>query len=239
MIKLAVSGCHGRMGNRITHLAAQDKNFAIATLLERADHPKTNEAINGHKVSTNNDALKGNDVLIEFTLPSATLTNLAACVKHNVKMVIGTTGFKPEEIEQIKAASQKIPIVFASNMSVGVNVVFKLIQMTAEKTKANYTINMSETHHVHKLDAPSGTAKTLAEIAEKASGKKVENIKSIREGEVIGDHSVVFESSEDIITISHHAKSRDIFAKGALVAAKFLANKNKGLFNMQDVLGLS
>ena len=239
MIKLAISGCHGRMGNRITHLALQDKDLTITALLERPDHPKAKEAIGGHPVNTDNDALKGSSVLIEFTLPSATLENLAACLKHNVKMVIGTTGFKPQEIKQIKQASKKIPIVFASNMSVGVNILFKLIQIASEKTKPNYSINISETHHVHKLDAPSGTAKTLAEIVEKSAGKKVEDIKSIREGEVIGDHTVVFESSEDIITISHHAKSRDIFAKGALIAAKFLANKNNGLFTMQDVLGLS
>ena len=153
--------------------------------------------------------------------------------------MIGTTGFQPEHIDRIKKASEKIPIVFASNMSVGVNVLFKLTEIAAEKTGMNYTINMSETHHVHKKDSPSGTAKTMAEIAETASKTKVKNIESLREGEVIGDHTVVFESDEDIITISHHAKTRDIFAKGALVAAKFLVGKKKGLYNMQDVLGLT
>ncbi|MCK4882699.1 MAG: 4-hydroxy-tetrahydrodipicolinate reductase, partial [Candidatus Omnitrophica bacterium] len=171
--------------------------------------------------------------------PGATIANLQACLDHGVKMVIGTTGLTPEQIEKIKSAAEQIPIVFASNMSVGVNILFKLTQIAAEKTGTSYTINISEAHHVHKKDAPSGTAKTLAEIAEKASGTNVENIESIRKDEIIGDHSVVFESGEDIITVSHHAKNRDIFAKGALVAAKFLAGKDKGLFNMQDVLGLN
>ncbi len=238
MIKLAISGCRGRMGRSITRLALNDKSFMVATLLEHKDNPQAQEPINDMPVSIDSSSIKNSDVLIEFTLPEGTMTNLQACVDNNVKMVIGTTGLTTEQIEKIKKASEIIPIVFASNMSVGVNVLFKLTEMTAEKTGQNYTIHMSESHHVHKKDAPSGTAKTLAEIAETASGQKVENIESIREGEIIGDHTVVFESDEDIITISHHAKNRDIFAKGALVAAKFLSNKEKGLFNMQDVLGL-
>ena len=239
MIKLAVSGCQGRMGQSIARLALEDKEFVLAALLERHDHPDAGKTAHDLTISTDNATLQNCDVLIEFTSPEATIANLQACVQHGVKMVIGTTGLQPEQIEKIKTAAQQIPIVFASNMSVGVNILFKLTQIAAEKTKASYTINMSEAHHVHKKDAPSGTAKTLAEIAQKASGISVENIESIREGEIIGDHSVVFESEEDIITVSHHAKNRDIFAKGALVAAKFLADKDKGLFNMQDVLGLN
>ncbi len=239
MIKLAVSGCQGRMGQSITRLACEDKEFALTTALEHSDHPKADESIGDLKISTDNSSLEGCDTLIEFTLPEGTMANLQACVQHNVKMVIGTTGLQTDQIAEIKKVSEKIPIVFASNMSVGVNIIFKLTQIAAEKTGKSYRINMSEAHHIHKKDSPSGTAKTLAAIAEKASETKVENIESIREGEIIGDHTVVFESEEDIITVSHHAKNRDIFAKGALVAAKFLANKDKGLFNMQDVLGLN
>lgn len=239
MIKLAVSGCQGRMGQSITRLALADSAFKLTVLLEHKDHPKVNETVGNLKISTDNSTLQGTDTLIEFTTPEATIANIQACVQHNVKMVIGTTGLQREQIEAIRRASKNIPIVFASNMSVGVNILFKLTQVAAEKTGTSYTINMSEAHHAHKKDAPSGTAKTLAEIAEKASGTKVENIESIRKGEIIGDHAVVFESEEDAISVSHHAKNRDIFAKGALVAAKFLADKNKGLFNMQDVLGLN
>ena len=239
MINLAISGCQGRMGQSIIRLAIEDKTFSLSALLERKDHPKVNETVHGLLISGDNLVLKGSDVLIEFTSPEATLDNLHTCLVHGVKMVIGTTGFQPEHVSQIEEASKKIPIVFASNMSSGVNILFKLTQIVAEKTDGGYTINMSETHHIHKKDSPSGTAKTLAKIAENASKTKVQNIESNREGEVIGDHSVIFESNEDIIKISHHAKTRDIFAKGALVAAKFLANKDKGLFNMQDVLGLN
>jgi 4-hydroxy-tetrahydrodipicolinate reductase len=238
MIKLAVSGCLGRMGQRISRLALADKAFKVTTLLEHKDHPQIHQPMEGLKVSVDSNALKGCQVLIEFTTPEATLQNLAACLKHKVKMVIGTTGMSPEQIKKIKSASKKIPIVFSSNMSVGVNIVFKLTEMAALKTGHNYVINLSETHHVHKKDAPSGTAKTIAEIAEHFSKQKVANIESIREGEVIGDHTITFESDEDVISIFHHAKSRDIFAKGSLVAAKFLAKKKSGLYNMQDVLGL-
>ena len=240
MINLAISGCQGRMGQNITRLAlADDKSFTLSALLEYKDHPKINETTQGLTISADNSVLKGSDILIEFTSPEATLDNLHTCLVHGVKMVIGTTGFQPEHVSQIEQASKKIPIVFASNMSVGVNILFKLTQIAAEKTGEAYTINIAETHHIHKKDAPSGTAKTMAEIAEESSKTKVQQIESFRKDEVIGDHSVVFESEEDTIAISHHAKNRDIFAKGALVAAKFLTDKNTGLFNMQDVLGLT
>lgn len=238
MIKLAISGCQGRMGQRILSLARDDNAFHITTLLEHKDHPKANEEINGIKISTNNTALNGSDVLIEFTLPEGTLENLHSAVERGVKMVIGTTGLSAAQIKEIEKASEKIAIVFASNMSVGVNLLFKLTEMAASKTQDKYTMNITEAHHVHKKDAPSGTAKTLGEIAESAAGQKVQNIESIREGEMIGDHEIIFESGEDIIKISHHAKNRDIFAKGALIAAKFLIDKDTGLYSMQDVLGL-
>ncbi len=227
------------MGQRITHLAFGDNDFKVTVLLEHRDHPKASENINGISISTGADAVKGCDVLIEFTTPEATIAHLAACVKHGVKMVIGTTGLSTDQITQIQQATKTIPIVFSSNMSVGVNILFNVTKQLAQKTPQSYLVKMSEAHHIHKKDAPSGTAKTLAEIIEKNSAKKVPSIESIREGEIVGDHTVIFDSAEDTITISHHAKSRDIFAKGALVAAKFVVNKKSGLFTMQDVLGLN
>lgn len=238
MLKLSISGCHGRMGRRITELALKDSDFKVTTLLEHKEHPRIEEKIEGLPVTADNSALKGSDVLIEFTLPEATLANLKACAAHNVKMVIGTTGLTPEQTAEVKQASQKIPIVFSSNMSVGVNVTFKMAQIAAAVLGENSHVKITEAHHIHKKDAPSGTAKTLAEIIEQASGRKVQDIHSLREGEIVGDHTVVFECEEDAVTIMHHAKTRDIFAKGALVAAKFLADKKNGLFTMQDVLGL-
>ena len=242
MIKLAVSGCQGRMGQRILDLALKEKAFQIACLLENKDRPDVNNKVMGFPVYFNLDALKGSQVLIEFTTPDATMEHLKACAKYGVKMVIGTTGLSPAQISKIKKASAKIPIVFSSNMSVGVNIVFGLIRRAAQVTGKNYDMYLTETHHVHKKDAPSGTAKTMAEIAEAGAKSKVREIVSLREGEVIGDHTINFDSSVDKISISHHAKTRDIFAQGALVAAKFLAelgSKRKGLFNMQDVLGLN
>lgn len=238
MIKLSISGCLGRMGQSINRLASQDKEFEIHTLLEHKNHPQVTQIINNKKITSSNSDLMGSDVLIEFTSPEATMENLEFCKNNNIKLVIGTTGLNEDQINKIKEASKKISIVFSSNMSIGVNILFKLTQIVSEKSNETYKVTMSESHHIHKKDAPSGTAKTLASIVEKSSNKKVENIDSIREGEIIGDHSVFFESPEDIITISHHAKNRDIFAKGALVAAKFLSHKQNGLFDMQDVLGL-
>ncbi len=238
MIKLAISGCQGRMGARIVTLAQADNKFKITTLLEHANHPDLNKEINGVKIASNASALKGAGVLIEFTAPDATMIHLEECVKQKVKMVIGTTGLSEAQIKKIKQASRKIPIVFSSNMSVGVNLLFKLASELAAKTAGNYKVKIVEAHHVHKKDTPSGTAKTIAQVIEAASGKKVTDVESIREGEIIGNHDVTFESEVDTITIGHHAKTRDIFVQGSLVAAKFVAKKKSGLFNMQDVLGL-
>jgi len=238
MIKLAISGCQGRMGQRITALALKDEVFKISALLENKDRPDVPLLFHHIPVSFEDTALKASDVLIEFTTPEATILHLKACRKYGVNMVIGTTGFTRAQITQIKKASCGIAIVFSSNMSVGVNLVFGLIRQAAQITGKGYSIILSETHHVHKKDAPSGTAKTMAEIAEQFSKIKVKEIESIRQGEVIGDHTITFEGPVDLVSIHHHAKTRDIFAQGSLVAAKFLSKKKKGLFNMQDVLGL-
>jgi len=225
------------MGARIMHLAQEDQDFEISALLEHRGHPGVGGQADNIEIKSEPEAIKGSNVLIEFTTPEATLEHLAACVKYRTKMVIGTTGILPEQVRVIEAASKKIPIVFSSNMSVGVNILFKLLRDAAKAT-ANYDVRIVEAHHVHKKDAPSGTAKTLAKIVEETSSNKVSDIKAIREGEIIGDHDVIFESEVDILTLRHHAKTRDIFAKGALIAAKFVATQKKGLFNMQDVLGL-
>jgi 4-hydroxy-tetrahydrodipicolinate reductase len=238
MIKLAISGCQGRMGQRITALALQDKAFKISALLENKNRPDVPLLSHNIPVNFEDAALKQSKVLIEFTTPEATIEHLKSCQKYGVNMVIGTTGFSKAQIAQIKKASSKIAIVFSSNMSVGVNLVFGLIRQAAQITGKDYSMTLSETHHVHKKDAPSGTAKTMAEVAEQYAKTKVKDIASIREGEVIGDHTITFESPVDLISIHHHAKTRDIFAEGSLVAAKFLSKKKKGLFNMQDVLGL-
>ena len=182
MIKLAISGCQGRMGQRIIALAIKDKAFKISALLEDKNRPDVPLYSHNIPVNFEDAALKASDVLIEFTTPEATIAHLKACQKYGVNMVIGTTGLTKAQITQIKKASSKIAIVFSSNMSVGVNLVFGLIRQAAQITGNDYAITLSETHHVHKKDAPSGTAKTMAEIAEQFSKTKVKkSTLSVRE----------------------------------------------------------
>jgi 4-hydroxy-tetrahydrodipicolinate reductase len=237
MIKLAITGCQGRMGQRITELASKDKEFRIVALIESPDRADVPEMSHGLKISRDINAIKGADVLIDFTLPEPTMKNVAACLKHGVRMVIGTTGLSDAERAEIRRASQTLAVTQSTNMSVGVNLVFGLLKQMSGILKG-YNVSVTETHHVHKKDAPSGTAKTMVEVIEGASGKKVTGVASVREGEVIGYHEVTFDSAVDTIRISHNAKTRDMFAEGAIVAAKFLAKKDKGFFNMQEVLGV-
>ena len=239
MIKIAVSGSCGRMGARIISLAKQDKNFKLAIALERKDHPEIGKAIDGVKVTNSNDEIKNTDCLIEFSNPEATINHLDSAVKFKKPIVIGTTGLSTEQKTKITQAAKTIPVVFAPNMSVGVNLVFKLLADASKKLAGDYNVEITEAHHIHKKDAPSGTAKKMAEIIRDAGIKiKNEDIKSTREDEIVGDHEVIFESSVDKITISHSAKTRDIFAKGALNAAKWIINKPAGLYTMQDVIGV-
>lgn len=221
MVKLAISGYRGKMGSRIIALAKEDKGLKVVVELEINDDP---------------NEIASADCLIEFTNPQATMQNLDAALRHKKAMVIGTTGLSQEQIEKIKEASKSIPILFSPNMSLGVNLLFKLVEIVSAKLPSSYRVNITEAHHIHKKDAPSGTAKNIAQIIKKASGIEVKDIKSIREGEIIGDHTVVFESPFEKIEISHSAKTRDIFALGALEAAKFIVKQKQGLFDIQDLL---
>lgn len=239
MIKLAVTGCCGRMGQRIIALAEQDGGFRLHAATESPQRTDVPTETNGVSIAKDASGLAGSDVVIDFTWPEGSLGNVAYCVQHGIPIVIGTTGFTPEQRAVVEAAGKDIPVVFSSNMSVGVNLLFSLIRKAAAVTGNQYTMTIEETHHVHKKDAPSGTAKTMAEVAEEASGSTMKDMISHREGEVIGDHIITFESDVDTLSISHHAKTRDIFAEGALKAAKWLVGKPKGLYSMQDVLGLT
>lgn len=238
MNNLAVTGCQGRMGKRIVALAIMEGYFEISALIERPGSVEGSGTMNGIPIQTSIAAIEGCDVLIDFTTPENTLKNLLFCRRHGIKMVIGTTGFTEEQEQEINETAETIPIVFSSNMSVGVNILFKITELLAQATPQSYAVHMTEAHHIHKKDAPSGTAKTLAKLIKAVSPKEVYNIESIRENEIVGDHEITFESEEDTITIKHHAKSRDIFARGALVAAKFLMGEASGLFTMRDVLKL-
>lgn len=243
MIKLVISGICGRMGKRIALLAQASKDFDIVGALESKDNPSIGKDIGevlgagniGKKVESDFNNIATSSILIEFTTPQATMEHLGLAIKKKVGMVIGTTALSKEDMGKIKLASKDIPIVFSPNMSVGVNLLFRLVEDTSKALGKDYEVKMVEAHHTKKKDAPSGTGKILQEIVYKVRGKKVP-IKSIREGDIVGDHTVIFETETEKLELTHHAKSRDIFAKGALDAAKFLSNKKTGLYSMQEVI---
>lgn len=235
MIKLAISGCCGRMGSRITELARKDSTFAVNALIEKKGHPKIGTLWEGISITDNPDEIKNVDCLIEFTFPEVTIAHLEIALKYGKAVVIGTTGLTEEQKGLIRSASGRIPIVLSPNMSIGVNVLFKLVREASNALKG-YRVNIVEAHHIHKKDAPSGTAKKIADIIKEVSLNEVADIKSIREDEIVGDHEVIFDSSLDTIKLSHSAKTRDIFAEGALYAAKWIIKKKNGLFDMQDIV---
>lgn len=236
MIKLAISGCAGKMGARIFNLASGDKDLKPVVGLEQKPSLPLCPKAEGFKVSDNPDEINDADVLIEFTSPEATMEHLEYALKHKKAMVIGTTGLSEGEISKIKDASKKIPIVFSPNMSIGVHILFKLVKEAAEKLSGDYRVRIEEAHHIHKKDSPSGTAKRLAQVVKDARAVEVADIKAIREDEIVGDHKVIFESADDTIELFHSAKTRDIFVKGAIAAAKFIVGKKPGLYDMQDVI---
>ena len=236
MINIAVIGCCGKMGKRIVALIAKDKELKLTAALEREGHPELNTMIDGVSISDDLSLIKNADVMIDFTPIPDKGELLDAVLRFQKSLVIGTTGLNPEQIKKIEKAAAGAPIVYSPNMSVGVNLLFNLVREAAAKLK-NYNVRIKEAHHIHKKDSPSGTAKKIAEIITEKIKKEVIDIEAIREGEIIGDHEVIFESELDTIVLSHSAKTRDIFAQGSLDAAKWLFGKPAGLYCMQDVLG--
>jgi 4-hydroxy-tetrahydrodipicolinate reductase len=244
MVKIVISGICGKMGKSIAVLAGNDKEFEIIGALEVEGSPCIGKYIGetigvgnvNKKVVSGLDKIEdGFDALIEFTSPKATLVHLETAIQKRVGMVIGTTGFSAGEINSIKEASEKIPIVFSPNMSVGVNVLFKISSELAKLLGSDYEIEIVEAHHNQKKDAPSGTAKKLGEVIMQAT-KKMPPIHSIRAGDIVGDHTIVFAGRSERIELTHRAHSRDTFSKGALLAAKFLIGKKSGLYDMNDVI---
>ena len=262
---MAIAGAGGRMGRALLEAAGATPNTKICGVLEHAASPllghdagelSANAA--GVVISADIDgALAHADVLIDFTRPEGTLRHIAACRKHGVNLVIGTTGFSAEEKKQIEAASKEIAIVFAPNMSVGVNVMLKLIALATRALHEQYDIEIIESHHNRKVDAPSGTALQMGETAAAAIGKPLEEIavferhgaigerrsgtigfSAIRGGDIIGDHTVMFAGTGERIEITHKSSSRTNYAQGAMRAAVFLSGTKSGLYDMADVLGL-
>jgi len=264
-LNIAIAGSTGRMGRALLEAVAQAPDMRLSGALERPGSPylkkDAGELIGvpcGVDIMADvAAALSGSDVLVDFTRPEGTLVHLVACRAKNVKMVIGTTGFSAKQKEDLKAASKDIAIVFAPNMSVGVNVTFKLLEMAAKVLSEGYDIEIIEAHHRHKVDAPSGTALRMGEVVAKALGRNLSEVAvygregntgerapatigfaTVRGGDIVGDHTIMFAGIGERIEISHKAGSRATFAEGALRAARFLTRKQSGLFDMQDVLGL-
>ena len=232
VVKIVVTGAAGRMGTAIINLAQQDKDFQIIARLEALAKQNVSTGLTG-----DTSPIQRADVVINFATPEGTGTGyFPAMEKYETPWVIGTTGFNEDQEASIRRLSRKIPIVKSSNMSLGVNVFFKVAEVIA-KTLPNYTVHIRETHHTKKKDAPSGTALQAGGLIEKVSKQKV-TYESFREGDVVGDHQIVFKGPADRLELFHHAESRDIFAAGALQAAKWIVKQKPGLYTMQDVLGL-
>lgn len=264
-LNIAIAGSAGRMGRALLEAVAQAPDMRLSAALERAGSPYLNKdageligAPCGVDITVDVvAALSGSDVLVDFTRPEGTLAHLAVCRAKNVKMVIGTTGFSAKQKEELEAASKDVAIVFAPNMSVGVNVTLKLLEMAAMVLNEGYDIEIVEAHHRHKLDAPSGTALRMGEVVARALGRNLSEVAvygregdtgerapatigfaTVRGGDIVGDHTVMFAGTGERLEISHKAGSRATFAEGALRATRFLTDKQSGLFDMQDVLGL-
>jgi 4-hydroxy-tetrahydrodipicolinate reductase len=233
MIHLLIAGIAGRMGQRIYALSSMDPAFKVVYGLETPENIAT---LPGLPIGCDTGHIQKADVVIDFTAAGATTALLPEVVKYQKAMVIGTTGFSAEQESEIADAAQKIPIVISFNMSLGVNVFFKVAQEVA-KALTGYSVHIQETHHTKKKDAPSGTALQAGRLIEKVSKQKV-TYESFREGDVVGDHRIIFKGPSDHLELFHHAESRDIFATGALQAAKWVVGKKPGLYSMWDVLGL-
>ena len=224
-VRVLLVGSKGQMGKVIVDLAGKDPTVEIAAQCDQGDAIEP--------------AMKNADVAIDFSQADAIIEVCRAALQHGRPLVVGTTGHSAEQKKAIEEAAKSLPIVFASNFSVGVNALFALADKAAKVLGDEFDLEIVETHHTKKKDAPSGTAKTLAEILKKA--RKVDSeipIQSIREGDVVGEHIVIFSGPGERLELVHRAKSRETFAKGALRAAEWVIGKPPGLYSMQDVLGI-
>ena len=252
-IKLAISGCMGRMGQQLIKSSMKDKSFKLTVLTE---NKVINKKINGIAPGLNNEqTFRKADVIIDFTIPRCTMEILKLATKLKKKIVIGTTGFNKKEEDLIKNYSKKITILKAGNMSLGINLLMYLTEIASKSLNDKFLSKVFEVHHKHKKDHPSGTALMLGKGIAKGQnkslyrligkkflnkktfpyGKKI-NFNSLRKGEVIGQHEVKFSSGKEIITLNHEAFDRALYSEGALTAAKWLVNKKPGLYSMRNVL---
>ena len=264
-IAIAVAGASGRMGQMLIDAIAQSSDCRLSGAIDIAGSLSVGQdaaafAGRGSGVLIQSDIAQGlskSQVLIDFTRPEGTMAHLAVCSQLGVNMVIGTTGFTDAQKAEIARAAKKIAIVMAPNMSVGVNVTLKLLELAAQALSTGYDIEIIEAHHRHKVDAPSGTALKMGEVIAGALGRDLKDcavyareghtgardpstigFAAVRGGDVVGDHTVLFLGDGERIEITHKSSSRTTYAQGSLRAARFLAGKTSGVFDMFDVLNL-
>jgi 4-hydroxy-tetrahydrodipicolinate reductase len=269
-LRVAIAGASGRMGRTLIDAVGASTDCVLVAALDAADSPAlgqdaTPAASGANRVAITSDlraGLAAAQVLIDFTRPAGTLAHVAVCRELGVRLVIGTTGFTDEQKAEIAEHAKHIAIVMAPNMSVGVNVVLKLLETAARALDAGFDVEIIEAHHRHKIDAPSGTALKMGEVVAQASGRDLKacavyardgqsspdggernpraiGFSSIRGGDIVGDHTVLFAGNGERIEITHRSSSRATYAEGGLRAARFLAGRSHGLYGMDDVLGIA
>ncbi|MBW1981637.1 MAG: 4-hydroxy-tetrahydrodipicolinate reductase [Deltaproteobacteria bacterium] len=266
MVKAVVAGAAGRMGGRIIHTIQESEAISLAAAFEKADHPSVGKDVGellglgslGIKVAGDlQSVIDSGDVVIDFTFHEASVLHLRQAAAAGKPMVIGTTGFDTEEIEAIRSLAREIPCVLAPNMSMGVNLIFKLVADIARILGDGFDIEIIEAHHHHKKDAPSGTAMKIAQIIASTLGRDLDKvgvferrgligerrpeeigIQTIRGGDIVGEHTIIFAGVGERIELTHRAHSRDNFARGAVKAAQWVVAQEPGLYDMQHVLGL-
>ena len=267
MIRVAVTGAAGRMGKTLIQAIHEADGMVLGAALERAGLTLLGAdagelaGVGRLNVSLSDDlagVADAFDTLIDFSIPEATLTSVEMCAARGKALVIGTTGFDEPGLARIRAAAERVPVLMAPNMSVGVNVVFKLVELAARALGDSADIEIIEAHHRHKIDAPSGTAVRMGQIVAEALGRDLAAVAvygregitgarprqaigfaTVRAGDIVGEHTVLFAGNGERIEITHRAESRMNFAQGALRAAQFLDGRRPGLYDMQDVLGFS
>ena len=252
-INLTITGCMGRMGQQLIKTIKKEKGFKINSLTE---YKKINKKINGIQTQINTEeAIKNSDVIIDFTVPECTFEILEIALKLKKRVVIGTTGFTKKEEKMIELYSKKIPILKAGNMSLGINLLMYLTEIASKALGDKFLSKIFEVHHKHKKDYPSGTALMLGKGIAKGKGKEFYsllgksylnkktfpyknkiNFNSLRKGEIIGEHEVLFSSGKEIIKLNHEAFDRALYSEGALSAAKWLMKQKPGLYSMRDLM---
>jgi len=266
MVPLVIAGAAGRMGRRLVAVARESADLPVVGAFEQPGHPELGRdagevagvgALGVPIVADPASLLAPGRVLVEFTAPGATLEHLRLAAAHGAGAVVGTTGLQATQVEELRRLAGHVPILFSPNMSVGVNLAFRVLAMMAKALGDDYDVEITEIHHRMKKDAPSGTAAKMAEVVAEALGRRIEDagvygrhglvgertraeigVHALRGGDVVGEHTVVFTTLGERLELTHRAHSRDTFVHGALRAARFVAGAGPGLYSMHDVLGL-